>query len=106
MRYILHILPTIVTVIIISMSPVPVKADTEVFARDLMTFSERVDLWERLREADSQGEREDIWERVVMELGRRAAEKGVNLREERLTGNPYRDLNMSPQRRPMPPVGR
>lgn len=61
----------------------PVRASRvqEVYPRDLMSFSERFEMWRRMRAARTQEERFDLWEQKRIELEQRATEKGVRLRE-------------------------
>ena len=56
----------------------PVK---EVYARDLMTFRERFDMWRAMRNARTMDEKMELWANKRVELEKRAAEKGVVLKD-------------------------
>lgn len=53
----------------------------EVYPRDLMTFRERFDMWRAMRAAKTPEEKMDLWAAKYAELEKRAAEKGVRLKE-------------------------
>ena len=53
----------------------------EVYARDLMTFRERFDMWRAMRNARTMDEKMELWANKRVELEKRAAEKGVVLKD-------------------------
>ena len=53
----------------------------EVYPRDLMTFRERFEMWRAMRAAKTTDEKRELWMSKRVELEKRAAEKGVRLKE-------------------------
>ncbi len=53
----------------------------EVSPRDLMTVTERFDMWRKMRAARTPEERVQLWAQKYAELQRRAAARGLVLRE-------------------------
>lgn len=53
----------------------------EVSPRDLMTFTERFEMWRKMRAARTPEERSGLWAQKYAELQKRAAAKGLVLRE-------------------------
>jgi hypothetical protein len=53
-----------------------------VWAHELMTYEERFDFWQKMREARTPGERLDRWAAKFAELERRAGERGLMLRDQ------------------------
>ena len=62
-------------------APAKVSEVREVYPRDLMTFRERFDMWRAMRNARTMDEKMELWAAKYAELEKRAAEKGVRLKE-------------------------
>ncbi len=62
-------------------APTKVSEVREVYPRDLMTFRERFDMWRAMRAAKTTDEKMELWMSKRAELEKRAAEKGVRLKE-------------------------
>ncbi len=60
-------------------APAPVR---EVYPHELMTFSERFEMWQKMRAARTMDERMEVWVQKYAELEKRAAEQGAVLRHD------------------------
>ena len=65
-----------------SVQSAPISAPVrEVSMRDLMTLTERFEMWRKMRTTRTQEERSQLWAQKYAELQKRAAARGLVLRE-------------------------
>ncbi|MEI8395010.1 MAG: hypothetical protein WCF85_09765 [Rhodospirillaceae bacterium] len=74
--------------------PFPTRA---VWPHEMMTYSERYDIWLKMREASSPAERYAIWNKKFAELDKRASDHGLILRNNAPTPLPREEAAFQPE---------